>query len=612
MSSSPSSLASRGDLPASETIAPDAQRLQAQLAGLADGAGNSAPELLPLLQHLRTLLGAKTLAFLPVTSGEASDVISAGIAVPGLAKLRDALDPTKATVLPAPSLGATGYTLSVPLVREGVMRGWLVALLVIPQTRDLQAFFVLLQALAGYLLYREQRQATDRLQSVLERTSDLLEIFRNAGVELDFDHACRLALNALCNDLQCSRAYLGVKRRGTLRVVAISGATRIDTKSPNHQPFEAAMREAVLAEKPIDFTPATAVTDANAAHEILRRETSAARLLTLPLPRRRGAVTFAWDTAPLPSAAPLVAAAAPFVPVLFDLLDRGRPSQLVFAVQRLWQRATVRRRRAIVAGAVAIAGILACPFPYHISADCRVVPTVKRVVAAPFDGQLRKSFVRPGDTVKEGEPLGELDNHELKLKEAELTAARERALKERDRAMAGGAKSEGSDFAAAQVANFEAQSVSQELQLVQRKLAMLQVTAPLSGVVVSGDLRRAEGQPVPRGQILWEVAPLDAMIVEVDIPDREISRVQEGRPMSIRLESFGGGRFETKVDRIHPQSEQRDGHNVFVAEGEIKPGPTLELRPGMHGRASITSGRHALIWILGHRLWEWVVTMLFW
>jgi multidrug resistance efflux pump len=214
--------------------------------------------------------------------------------------------------------------------------------------------------------------------------------------------------------------------------------------------------------------------------------------------------------------------------------------------------------------------------------------------------------------VKEGEPLGELDNHELKLKEAELIAGRERALKERDRAMAGGAKSEGSDFAAAQVANFEAQSVGQELQLVQRKLGMLQVTAPLGGVVVSGDLRRAEGQPVPRGQILWEVAPLDAMIVEVDIPDREISRVHEGQPMSLRLESFGGGRFETKVDRVHPQSEQRDGRNVFVAEGEIKPGPAMELRPGMHGRASITSGRHPLIWILGHRLWEWAVTTLFW
>ena len=61
----------------------------------------------------------------------------------------------------------------------------------------------------------------------------------------------------------------------------------------------------------------------------------------------------------------------------------------------------------------------------RIGADCRIAPTVKQVIAAPFDGQLRKSFVRPGDAVREGDPLGELDNRELKFKEAELTASRD-------------------------------------------------------------------------------------------------------------------------------------------------------------------------------------------
>jgi multidrug efflux pump subunit AcrA (membrane-fusion protein) len=588
--------------------------LQSQLAALVDGGSEASvtADPLPLLQHLRALLGAKALALVPASPLDAAGAITAGIPVPGVVKLREALDPSKAMVLPASSLGASGYTLTVPLVREGRLNGWLVALLVIPQTRDLQAFGVLLQAIAGYLLYRDQRQATEKLHSVLERTSDLLEIFRSAGAELDFDHACRLALNALCGDLQCARAYLGLRRHGALRMIAISGTTRIDAKSPNHQPFEAAMREALLAERPVDFTAATPRTDATAAHEILQQRTDAVRLLTLPLPRRRGAVIFEWNSATSAEVAPLAAAAAPFIPVLFDLLDRGRPSPVVFAAQRLWQRASAHRRRAAILGACAAGVLLICPFPYRISADCRVVPTVKRVVAAPFDGQLRKSLVRPGDAVHEGDPLGELDNHELKLKESELTAGRERALKERDRAMVGGEKGEGNDFAAAQVANFEAQSVGQELQLVQRKLGMLEVKAPLTGIVVSGDLRRSEGQPVPRGQVLWEVAPLDAMIVEIDVPDREISRVRMGQPVRVRLESFGGGHFETVLNRIHPQSEQRDGHNVFIAEGEITPGHSTELRPGMRGRASIRGERRPLIWILGHRLWEWLVTTLFW
>jgi biotin carboxyl carrier protein len=612
MISSPASVVGREAAPPAEE-APDAQRLQAQLALLAEGRGavEAAGPLIPLLQHFRALLGARTVALLPAAVGEKAEAVTVGAAAPGITKLSEALDPAKAQVLPASALGAEGYTLAVPVWREGRPLGWLVAQLVVAQTRDLQAFVVLLQAFAGYLLYRAERLAAAQLHSVLARTSGLLDLFRRAGLELDFDLACRLALDALCVDLGCQRASLGLRRRGALRMTAISGTAHLDAKSPVHQHYEAAMCEALDAGQPVDFTPASPRTDATAAHEILREQTGAARLLTLPLPRGRGAVLLEWNAPPDPAAAPVAEAATPFVPVLFELLERARPHPALFAAQRLWRRASANRRRAVIAGAVALALLLAWPFHYRIGADCRIAPTVKQVIAAPFDGQLRKSFVRPGDAVREGDPLGELDNRELKLKEAELTAARERALKQRDRAMSVGAQ-EGADFAAAQIANFEAQSVGQELELVRRKLAVLDVKAPLAGVVVSGDLRRAEGQPVPRGQVLWEVAPLDAMIVEIDVPDHEISRVRAGEPVRVRLEAFGGGRWESTIRRVHPQSEQRDGRNVFIVEADIAADRVAELRPGMRGRASIVSDRHSLIWIVGHRFWEWLVTTLFW
>jgi biotin carboxyl carrier protein len=600
-----SNVALRTNAPSTEVSspAPDAQRLQAQLA-----AQTEAGAVESLLQLLRMLLAARTVALVPVGAKE----VVVGVAAAGLSKLCEALDPAKAMVLPAVGLGPDGYTLAVPVWREGRLLGWLLAQLVVPQARDLQAFVVLLQAFAGYLLYRAQRLAVVELHHVLERTSGLLDLFRRAGGELDFDQACRLALDALCAELGCTRAYLGLRRRGAVRIIAISGLTRIDTKSVSHQPVEAAMREALATGQPLDFTPASPRTDATVAHEILREQSGAARLLTLSLPRSRGAVLLEWEATPDAAGVPVAEAATPFVPVLFDLLDRARPHPAVFGVQRLWNRATAQHRRAVLAGVGAVALLLAWPFHYRIGADCRIAPTVKQVIAAPFDGQLRKSFVRPGDAVREGDPLGELDNRELKLKEAELTAARERALKQRDRAMSGSEKGEGADFSAAQVANFEAQSVSQELELVRRKLALLEVKAPLTGVVVSGDLRRTEGQPVPRGQVLWEVAPLDAMIVEIDVPDREISRVRSGLPVRVRLEAFGGGRWESTLRRVHPQSEQRDGRNVFIVEADIAADRVAELRPGMRGRANIESDRHSLIWIVGHRFWDWLVTTLFW
>ena len=76
--------------------------------------------------------------------------------------------------------------------------------------------------------------------------------------------------------------------------------------------------------------------------------------------------------------------------------------------------------------------------------------------------------------------------------------------------------------------------------------------------------------------MLFEVAPLDAMLVEVDVPDREFSRVRSGLPVSFRLEAFSGWSGEGEIERLHPQSEQRDGANVFVAEASVGKGLVMK------------------------------------
>ena len=58
-------------------------------------------------------------------------------------------------------------------------------------------------------------------------------------------------------------------------------------------------------------------------------------------------------------------------------------------------------------------------------------------------------------------------------------------------------------------------------------------------------------------------------------------------------EAFGGGRWESTLRRVHPQSEQRDGRNVFIAEADIAADRVGELRPGMRGRATIVMSEQA-------------------
>ena len=598
-----------------EAVLPQAQRLQAQLAGVVEGDA-AADDLRPLLELIRSLLSARAVAVFPFadqTSLAACIVATRGVLASHLTALASRLDAREAAVEPAPELGEDAYTIAVPVAREGVPLCWLLTQLVVPNPRDLRAYVVLVQSVSGFLLYRQQRLATRESHWALERTAGLVEIVRRAGAEVDGEKACRIAVDALREYFGCARVSVGLKRRTALRVRAISGMAHIDVKSAEHQSVEAVITEAEAVDRRVDFDARSTRTTETVAHALLLQQTGAARLATIPLPNRRGGIVLEWNADALPNAATLTLldAATPVLPVVFDLLERARPPRALFLASRAWSRLTRHRRRAVLAGAVLFAALLACPFHYSIRADCRLVPTVKRVIAAPFQGQLRTSFVRPGDRVTEGQPLAELDNRELQLKEAELTAARERALKQRDKAMSN--DGEGADFAAAQLAAFEAQSVGQELELTRRRLAMLALRAPLAGVVVSGDLRRAEGQPVQQGQVLFEVAPLEEMIVEIDVPDREISRVRAGLPLRFRLEAFAGQQWSGQVDRLHPRSEQREGRNVFICEAPIRNDDARhDLRPGMRGRAVIEGDRRPLIWIVGHRLWDFIVEGLLW
>lgn len=595
--------------PAGGTRAPssppgaETPQIHTHLAALAEsGEGGTRA----LLEFVRGMVQARAVALVPLGGAQDACVVTTrGIAAAAVVSLATALRGRALVVQPAPEVSADSTLVGVPLVREQSERGWLITILGAANARELPGIAALLQALAGFLLYREERRASAELEQVVERMSGLLEIIRRVGAEEDFEKACRVAVDEVRAYLGCSRVVLGLARSGAVHVRAISGVARVDPKSPAHQPVEAAMREAVRAGR-VDFRGGETKTGGTLAHEMLARDAGAARLVTLPLPAGRGAVLLEWSNEPDAASERLIAATAPFVTPIFDLLFRARPNPAIFAARRWWRESSQRRRRVALAAAAALAVLLAWPLHYRIGADCRLVPTVKRVIAAPFDGQLRKSHAQPGDHVTEGQPLAEMDNRDVRLREAELLAQRERALKQRDRAMSN--TGEGADFAAAQVADFEARSVGEELALVQRKIEMLAVKSPLTGVVLSGDLRRDEGRPVQQGQVLFEVAPLEEMIVEVELPDREISRVRAGMRVTLRLEA--GGARESRIVRVHPQSEPRDGRNVFICEAPLS--NNADLRPGMRGRAKVESDRRPLAWILGHRLWEWIVTTLLW
>lgn len=287
------------------------------------------------------------------------------------------------------------------------------------------------------------------------------------------------------------------------------------------------------------------------------------------------------------------------------VIRRGHRSALRIALDHI--RGVMAARRCRIAAMVAAAMLLVMliPMPYRIGCDCRLEPFSRRYIAAPWDGLLEKSAVNAGDVVEAGAVVALMDARQLRMELASLEAELESQRKQRDSMLARG------NVAESQIAASEMNRLESGIAILNHRLANTEIRSPIDGVVVSGDLEKAEGVPMETGQTLFEIAPLEKMSVEVLIPEEEIRFVSPGAKVSFGFDAFPFQSFEGNLVRLHPRAEIIDSKNVFTGEIEID-NPAGLLRPGMKGRASIQSGRYPLGWNLFHHSWDSARRWLVW
>ncbi len=240
--------------------------------------------------------------------------------------------------------------------------------------------------------------------------------------------------------------------------------------------------------------------------------------------------------------------------------------------------------------------LLLVPLPYRVSADAVAKPAVTRFVVSRYDGLLKKSLVRPGDQVKAGQVLALLDGREIEVQLAALQAERDKAAKMQDQATALG------NTAAAQIARLDRLRYEQQIAGLRDRLNNLTLLSPVDGIVLTGDLQRAEGSPVSRGQTLFEVAPLKNMEIEIFIDETDISRVSPHALARVRFDAFPDNLIEDQISRLEPRARIRNNHNIFTAVVQYT-NQDNRLRPGMRGSAGIEADTRTTAWILFHKPW---------
>lgn len=201
-------------------------------------------------------------------------------------------------------------------------------------------------------------------------------------------------------------------------------------------------------------------------------------------------------------------------------------------------------------------------------------------VGAQVTGQIKALHVQLGDTVKQGQPIAEIDalpqqnallnaqaqvqstEAQLRAKraalaQAELTAQRQRELVASD----AGARAD-LEAAEATLATTQAEIEALQAQIRQARIAQstaelnvtyTRVTAPMDGVVVA--VVTEQGQTVNANQsapTIIKLARVDTMTVKAQISEADVPRVKPGMPVYFSLLGEPDRRIEAQLRVVEP------------------------------------------------------------
>ena len=237
---------------------------------------------------------------------------------------------------------------------------------------------------------------------------------------------------------------------------------------------------------------------------------------------------------------------------------------------------------------------------YRVTADASLEGRELRAAVTPFDGYIDETFHRAGDVVEEGVVLAHLDDADLVLQLNKWRAKRQQMLRRLREAKA---EKNNADLRVVQAQLLEA---SAEIELLEANIQRTQILAPFDGYIVSGDLSESLGAPRSRGEVLFEMAPLDDYRVMVKVDERDISSIVVGQQGQLLLKGYSDQALQLTVTRITPVAAAQEGLNAFEVEAELANKSMTGLLPGMEGVVKLQAGQATYIWIWTHRIWQWL------
>lgn len=255
-----------------------------------------------------------------------------------------------------------------------------------------------------------------------------------------------------------------------------------------------------------------------------------------------------------------------------------------------------------------------------VEAGGRVDARARYEVPAPFAGRLTEILVKPGEPVKQGQPLARLDArlgafavrnasaaqqaagwHKTEAQSASDAAKQElqRVTRLRERGLASEQELAAAQSAVARAkATLEAARAQEDVAGAQLASARFnqglgEITAPADGVVLTAPENL--GSAVTPERALFTLGdPLERVRVDVDVSEADIGLVRVGQAASFEVLTFPSRTFAARVERLAVEPK-RDGGVVTYAVRLLADNPERVLLPGMSATVKLEVARVAQV-----------------
>ncbi|MBD53518.1 MAG: hemolysin D [Rhodopirellula sp.] len=267
---------------------------------------------------------------------------------------------------------------------------------------------------------------------------------------------------------------------------------------------------------------------------------------------------------------------------------------------------------------------------FNLEAEGTLVPSEKREIFAPIDGEVIAVNFDHDDAVKQNDVLIELRNRDIEIQIADIEGQIQTNLAEQAKVQGQLSRRQllkPSELRSLQAEKNELQAkdmvLQRKLQLQKDRKAELMIRSPIQGTVVSWDVEKnLRLRPIMTGQVLMEVADLEQnLVLEVELPEKREGHLDEyiaqqglsdtdqlsvtyilatdpDEPMDASL----------LIDSISKRADANEEHGAVI---KMRANPDqatlrgLQPRPGAKVIAKIYCGRRSSGFVFFHEIYEW-------